>query len=220
MRKIAFLAQKGGAGKSTLATQLAVLASQRDELACLIDIDPQGSAYLWKTFRKKKTPIVLKALPDNLAQVIAEAERLDVTVLLVDTPPHTDKVAIEAIRAADLIVCPTKPELFTLGALADTVRLLDLAQCKRKALAVINDLPTAKAARAQAFETATVSLKRFGLTIAEQTIGHSQSIVDAITDGLGITERSPKSASAKEITALWEEINSKWPASDVREAAQ
>ena len=86
---------------------------------------------------------MLKALPENLGQVIAEAERLEVTVLLVDTPPHTDKAALEAIRAADLIVCPTKPELFTLGALADTVHLLDLAAMQGKALAVINDFPTA-----------------------------------------------------------------------------
>ena len=58
MRTITMLAQKGGCGRSTLATQLSVWATQQDELACIIDLDPQASAALWKSFRKAKLPLV------------------------------------------------------------------------------------------------------------------------------------------------------------------
>ena len=220
MRKIILLSQKGGAGKSTLATQLAVWATQQDELACIVDLDPQASAALWRNFRKEKLPLVQRALPERLPQVAAEAENLGVTVLLVDTPPHLDKTAVEAIRLADLILCPTKPDLLNLGALADTVALLDTASAKGKALAVINDLPTAAKARSIALETATVTLRRFGVPIAGITIGHSQAMVDAIGLGLGITEKSPKNAAAKEIAALWEEIGSRTAGDTQKEAAQ
>jgi chromosome partitioning protein len=211
MKTMTFLSQKGGAGKSTLATQLAVVAVQSGEVACLIDIDPQGSAFLWKSYRDANTPMVLKALPENLPQMIASAASLGVTVLMVDTPPHTDKAAIEAIRAADFILCPTKPELFSLSALADTVRLLDLTKCKDKALAIINDLPTAKKAREVTTQTAVASLEKFEIRIADTTISHSEAIVAAIAEGKGITEKSPNNAASKEVRALWAEISEKWP---------
>jgi chromosome partitioning protein len=219
MRKLTLLSQKGGAGKSTLATQLAVWATQQDELVCILDTDPQGSAVLWRGFRKAKLPLVQRAAPERLSSISSEAEAMGVTVLVVDTPPHLNKASLETIRFADLIICPTKPDLLSLGALADTVALLDAAASKAKALAVVNDLPTAAKAREQAIETATVSLRRFGIEIAETTISHSQPMVDAIALGLGITEKAAKNAAAKEITALWAEIANRGEAA-VKEAAQ
>jgi chromosome partitioning protein len=206
MRIITMLAQKGGCGRSTLAMQLAVWATQQDELACIIDLDPQASAQLWKSFRKAKLPLVQRALPERLSQLAKEAESLGVTTLLIDTAPHLDKTALDAIRRADLILCPTKPDLLTLGALADTVTLLDAAKAKEKVLAVINDLPTAAKAHAAALKTATVALKKFNLAIAETTISHSPPMVAAIGLGLGITEKAPKNATSKEIISLWAEI--------------
>ena len=149
---------------------------------------------------------MLRALPERLSQVAKEAEALDVTTLLVDTAPHLDKTALDTIRIADLVLCPTKPDLLTLGALADTVALIEAASAKQKVLAVINDLPTAEKARATAMGTATAALKKFGLSIAEATISHSPAMVTAISLGLGITEKSPKNSASKEVAALWAEI--------------
>ena len=47
MKKVAILAQKGGAGKTTVSIHLAVLAMQRDIASCIIDCDPQQSANGW-----------------------------------------------------------------------------------------------------------------------------------------------------------------------------
>ena len=206
MRKVVLLAQKGGCGRSTLATQLAVWATEQDELVCIVDLDPQGSAALWRSYRKAKLPLVQRVLPDRLSQVAAEAETLGVTTLIVDTPPHLDRTALGAIRIADLILSPTKPDLLTLGSLEDTVSLIEAAELKEKVLAVINDVPTAPKSRAQAIETATVALRKTGLAIAETSVSHSPAMVDAIGHGLGITEKSKKNPASKEIAELWAEI--------------
>src|SRR5829696_5001665 len=52
MPSIGFLAQKGGAGKTTLAVHLTVLASD----ALLVDLDPQRSAAEWWETRSAELP--------------------------------------------------------------------------------------------------------------------------------------------------------------------
>jgi len=47
MKKIAILGQKGGSGKTTIATALAVRAGKDGKSVALFDLDPQGSATLW-----------------------------------------------------------------------------------------------------------------------------------------------------------------------------
>jgi chromosome partitioning protein len=47
MRTIAFVSQKGGSGKSTIASSLAVAAHEMEEKVCVIDMDPQGSLMNW-----------------------------------------------------------------------------------------------------------------------------------------------------------------------------
>jgi chromosome partitioning protein len=209
MKVLTLLGQKGGAGKSTLATQLAVLAVQEGDVVSLIDTDPQASAVLWRKLRTTKLPIVVQAMHDKLPDMVEHARGAGVDTVVIDTPPHIDKETLQAIRLADVILCPTKPELFNLGAIADTIKLLGLAQAKDRALAVINDLPSGKG-RETAREHAAQALSKFEIDVAEQTISHSQTIIDAIAAGLGVTEKSPKNQSAKEIKALWAEITKKW----------
>ena len=55
MRKWAFVSQKGGSGKSTLCTNLSVVAEQVGETCCIIDVDPQANALLWHERRDRKS---------------------------------------------------------------------------------------------------------------------------------------------------------------------
>ena len=51
MKTIALVTQKGGAGKSTLASSLAVAAFEGGERVCLIDMDPQATLTTWRKTR-------------------------------------------------------------------------------------------------------------------------------------------------------------------------
>src|SRR5262245_55172880 len=115
MRVWSLVSQKGGAGKSTLATQLAVVAWQAGEKVAIIDVDRQYSAWHWGELRKRKSPEVVRSLPERLPRVIEAAERMDHTLVIIDTAPHTDSGALEAIKAADLVITPTKPAEFELA---------------------------------------------------------------------------------------------------------
>jgi chromosome partitioning protein len=167
MRTWALVSQKGGSGKSTLATQLAAYAEQLGEVALVIDLDPQANACLWSQARGTKSPLVLAAAAEKLRELASTADRLGVTLVLIDTPSRVDDAALAAIQATDIVIAPTLAGLFDLGALADTVRLLRLAGKLEAAVAVINRVPQDRAAATVAH--ASAALERFEIAIAPVT---------------------------------------------------
>ncbi len=47
MKTVAILSRKGGTGKTTIATNLAIAAEKAGHTTALIDLDPQASAAKW-----------------------------------------------------------------------------------------------------------------------------------------------------------------------------
>src|SRR5262245_49186062 len=128
MRVISMVMQKGGSGKSTLATQLAVWAQEQGERPLIVDLAPQRSAVAWSAFRGGKSPEAVPSLPNKLGDVIKQAsEMFGKTLIVVDTAPHTNSGALDAIELADLIVCPTKASAFDLSSIKETVGLIGKA---------------------------------------------------------------------------------------------
>jgi chromosome partitioning protein len=66
MKTIAIISQKGGAGKTTLALNLAVAANEGGKTVAIIDLDPQASAASWKDLRSEEQPAVVSAQPARL----------------------------------------------------------------------------------------------------------------------------------------------------------
>ena len=124
MRTWAFVSQKGGVGKSSLATNLAVIAEKSGETCCIVDVDPQANALLWAERRGTNAPMVLEATYEKLADVVEAAATIGVTLTMIDTPGKVDAGALAAMKIADTIVCPTLGDLFSLGSCEFLSRLL------------------------------------------------------------------------------------------------
>src|SRR4051812_2494475 len=97
MPSIAFLAQKGGAGKTTLAVHLAVLAGD----ALLVDLDPQRSTAEWWESRAAELPELAVGDAVDLRGALAAAQR---PWVLIDTAPHAAEDARVVASVASLIV--------------------------------------------------------------------------------------------------------------------
>ncbi|MDJ0980064.1 MAG: ParA family protein, partial [Kiloniellales bacterium] len=68
MKIMVLAAQKGGSGKTTLATNIAVEAERTgDGPVALIDTDPQGSLAEWSEERESPTPILAQCSTHRLA---------------------------------------------------------------------------------------------------------------------------------------------------------
>ena len=93
MRTIAIVSQKGGAGKTTLAVNLATEAA-RTSVALIVDTDPQATASRWGEWRGRRDPEVVDCgAPSLLAGKLAKAADLGAEVAIIDTPPHADAMA-------------------------------------------------------------------------------------------------------------------------------
>jgi chromosome partitioning protein len=199
LRTIAFLSQKGGSGKTTLAVHIAVAASQ-NERVILIDTDPQGSALAWATARKHKNPPVQRAIPSALADIMAKARQDEVTLTIIDTPPHATPGVDIVAASADLLLIPCRPSAFDLAAITSSVQVAKAA--KAHAAFILN----ACNPRAPEVREARRVLERHGFPVCPTATGQRTPYSRAVSTGRAVTEFEPGGKAAGEITALWEWI--------------
>lgn len=205
MRTIAFLTQKGGSGKTTLAASLAVAAAQAGERVIALDLDPQASLVRWggrRAAAKARYNVMVEPLErDRLSRVRAILEGLagaGFTLAVFDTA-GADGPAVRLItEAADLSLLPARPTIMDVEATAATFRAVFLA--KRKAAFVLNQCPPAyHSSRADA---AAKGLTALGV-LAEPMLSARMDYQDAIAAGLGVTEYAGGGRAALEMKALW-----------------
>jgi chromosome partitioning protein len=199
MRVLVLTTQKGGAGKTTLATSVAVAAMQDGEQVLLLDADPQSTAYAWGQRRGVNGNLLTTAIePDRLAVRLAEARAGGIaTLVVVDTAGSAGPAQAMAIEAADYCLVPVKPSLFDVDAVKPTVRLLRTLG-KRYSF-VLNQVNVASAARN--LDAASALVANNGQS--PPMVGARNDFLDAAVLGLGVTEYAPKGKSAAEIKYLW-----------------
>jgi chromosome partitioning protein len=197
---IAVAQQKGGAGKTTLAANLAAAWAERARVAVL-DIDPQHSLARWHGLRGARRPAVALAAVSGW-RVAAELDRLRRAhdVVLIDSPPQVATDARLAVRGADLVLVPMQPSPPDLWAAEGTLKLA--ADEQRRARIVLNRVPAA--GRLRAGVEAEIARQGFGVFAA--TLGNRTGFAQAFAAGLGITEALPRSTAAAELRALLAEI--------------
>lgn len=197
MKKIAFLAQKGGSGKTTLAVHTAVAATEAGESVVVIDTDPQKSATVWGDARSQESPIVATAAASELGRVLEAADQERMTLAIVDTAPHAAPDATRIVRAVDLVAIPVRPTAFDIAAAGSAVDIVKAAGVR--AVFVLSACPFRSPEIA---ETRTV-LAEYGLPIAPVEIIDRRAFARAVATGRAVTEFESDGKAATEIRALW-----------------
>ncbi|WP_416831731.1 MAG: ParA family partition ATPase [Erythrobacter sp.] len=195
---IAIVSQKGGSGKTTLAVHLGTRAAQSKHESCIIDLDPQATAAAWSDWRGDFLPVVVTAPPARLTRTIESAKKNGVDFVVIDTPPHADAAAREAIKAADIVLIPTKPRAFDLAALEPIADLVGFA--KTPAFVVLNAVPSGATVLA---EEARKVAGGMGLEICPVEIGDRAAFHRSSAKGETAAEIDPSGKAAEEIEALW-----------------
>lgn len=197
MRKIAFLAQKGGSGKTTLAVHTAVAAAEAGEIVVVIDTDPQKSATVWSNARVQETPVVATAAVTDLGRVIEAANQEHMTLAIVDTAPHAAPAAAHIVRAVDLVVIPVRPTAFDVAAVGSAVDIVKAAGVR--AVFVLSACPF----RSPEIAETRIVLAEYGLPVAPTEIIDRRAFARAVATGRSVTEFESDGKAAIEIRAFW-----------------
>lgn len=197
MKTIAFLGQKGGSGKTTLAVHIAVAAHEASEKVVLIDTDPQKSATIWGENREFNYPIVATVSASDLTKVLNAAKAEDLTLAIIDTSPHAAPEATKIAREVDLVVIPCRPTAFDIAAVANAVKIIKAANVKF--VFVLSACPF----RSPEIEETRELLKQYTAPIAPTAIIDRRSFARAIAGGKAVTEFEVDGKAALEIKTLW-----------------
>lgn len=201
MKIFAFLATKGGCGKTTLAVNVAcALATPRRSVA-LVDADTQGSATAWDIDGTLPITIHHDPLDDDTpaAEWVQRLRTLDADIVIIDSPPHLGTSAGIIANVADLCVIPVRPSAMDLR---EVPTVLDLAaRAKTKVLLVPSQVDK-RTAPGRQIEDALRDFK----APAGPSIGFRTAFVDAFSDGKSVLDFAPKSTAADEIRALTRRI--------------
>jgi len=122
---------KGGCGKSTLATNMAVSFARAGSQVCIADYDPQRSSLDWVAQRPADLPAIsaVPAFDEGLRNVPRNTE-----ILVIDAPARVRGTELnELVRRAETIVVPVLPSSIDMKACSHFMsELLEIGKVSRK----------------------------------------------------------------------------------------
>jgi chromosome partitioning protein len=195
------ISQKGGAGKSTLARQLAVLAGEAGP-SVLLDRDPQETSTKWWQRRQAlhpppKRPDLLDLDGSDLTAAMRSLRKQH-GVVFVDTRPAVADPEAEAARVADLVIVPVRPSPDDLEAVGETLKIL--RRLEKRAVVIVNAAKNEVRAR-----DARAALSRYPVPVCPTHLGDRAVYLDAALEGRGIGEMRGAGArdAHAELGAVW-----------------
>ena len=196
LRVITLANPKGGVGKTTVASALAVRAAEESKRVALLDLDPQESLSSWWTRRgKTKNP--------KLFEVDAAVEAIELLIsegwhwVFVDTGPARIDLIESGVAVSDLVLIPTRPSAFDIE---QTALCVELCENHSKPYAfVLNHAPPGT----KLTKTSTKFLQQNGGTVIDAPITYRTSYMAATTVGKSAPEVEKGDIARREIDTLW-----------------
>lgn len=198
--------QKGGSGKTTLAAHLAVAwMLEAKRTVAILDTDPQGSLGEWLERREDRlgeanTGFRFQTASGWGARRESRALARDFDVVVVDTPPHADRDARNAMELAALVAVPVQPTPADMWATEATLLLAEKERVAARM--VLNRVPP----RARLTEEIAGALRHFPAPLTVNRLGNRVAFAESLALGATALETQPRSPAAEETRALAAEL--------------
>ena len=207
MKIIAVLNQKGGSGKTTIATHLARGLQLQGHSVLLVDSDRQGSARDWRAVDEDNPVTVIGLDRPTLDKDLKGITDHDYVVI--DGSPQATSQALSAIKAADFVLIPVQPSPYDLWATSDLVDLV------KQRIEMTNDKLKAAFLVSRAIQNTNIGkdvitvLNGYELPIFNSRIVQRVAYPNSAALGKTVFEtESANSNAVQEMTALVNEVKS------------
>jgi chromosome partitioning protein len=196
---------KGGSGKSTVASCLAVYWHLRGRRPTLIDADPQRS--IMGLVARERALGGVAVIEDATENATKTARRISAQggLVVVDTPGFRSQTTLDCLAAADFLLVPVKPSPFDVDRMLDTLGFLtDRADGRRPLFRCLLTQTTRDSVISRHIRS---ELAEAGLPVLQNEMQNRVAYPEASLWGATPSLISWKGPAAKEIAAIAEELD-------------
>ena len=202
---IAFVGNKGGAGKTTLSVNLAAGLARQAPTA-VVDADPQGSAYQWSVFYESENTIPVYQATEDLEDMARQLLE-DYQYVIFDCPPSVHAPQTKSVlEFGDTAVIPVQPSPVDLWAtihIEEAVTMAREVNPTLRALLVINQLEI----RTTLSRLVREALSEISLPVADTALRRRAIYRNSALEGKSIFDMGRRGEdAAEELKQLIQEV--------------
>ena len=201
---------KGGSGKTTVATNLAVMLVLKGRDVLVVDADDQETTtdftyYRTETLGENGVGYTAIQLANNAVRTEVLKLRDKYDDIVIDTGGRDTTSQRAAMVVSDVYIAPFIPRSFDMWTLEKVVRLIEEmrpANPSLRAFALLNKTDSRGSDNAEA---KTFLMESDTITLLTCTLGHRKSFANAASKGLAVVELKPTDKAAiAEVTAVFD----------------
>ena len=205
MPVIAIVNQKGGVGKTCLATNLAAILGV-GEATLLLDCDAQRSASGWAALAPQKLlHLTVQGVEEGTLVRQVRAAVNESHWIIIDGPAGISRMNADAIRESDIVLIPCKPRVWDVWACEDIVEAVKLRQAGNRGRPKAAFVISMGRPRTRFSRQIGTALAELGLPILEGRTTEREAYAVAAGEGRSVLEGRDRVAMA-EINAICDEI--------------
>lgn len=193
---------KGGSGKTTVATNLAVIRSAKSHDVLLIDADDQETATDFTILRNQTSPKGAGYTSIKLTGAAVRTETLRLAEkyqdIIIDTGGRDTTSQRAALTIANLLLVPFVPRSFDVWTLEKVGKLVTEMRTANLELQAYTFINRADSRGADNQEAAEVLKETEALTFVSTPLGTRKAFANAAAQGLAVTELKPQDPKATE----------------------
>lgn len=202
---------KGGSGKTTVATNLAVWLANMDADVLLVDADDQESATDFTSWREETTggETGYTAIKLQGEAVHSEVRKLSSKYrnIVIDTGGRDTTSQRAAIAASDIFLVPFAPRAVDIWTIEKTARLVAEMKTANPDLVVLTFINKADPSGTDNDDAAELLRESELWSFVDAQLGERKAFANAVAKGLGIAELKPRNEKAiQEFAELWKHI--------------
>ncbi len=213
MSVVLFGGEKGGTGKTTLATNMAAMLAQTGKDVLLLDTDRQGTSSFWATVREDseiepRIACVQKFGKGLASQVLDLADRYD--EIVIDAGGRDSMELRYSLGVCDRAYIPVQPYQFDIWTIQQMDELVEMAQGLNdtlQAFIVLNRVSTNPAVREDQETRDFFKEEDFQhLTLVDSVLRDRIAMRKSARDGLSVLEWKQDKKAADEMNQLFKEV--------------
>lgn len=198
MKILSVINEKGGSGKSTVATNLATALHRAGHRVVLVDADPQGTARDWRDASPEGAdlpPVVGIDRAAILKNSLATLSGND--FLVIDAPAKANEMAQAIVGASHVALIVIQPSGADLWASAATVKMIHAKRDLGGGIDAAFLVNRASQFTRLSKEVTAGGWNEYGLDQLDTTLGNRVAYAQALTDGLSVYDLADGQAKAE-----------------------